>query len=210
MHCIPLLSFINHRNQSQLTGQDLPSWTLGLHNTSDRNEKARASQGTPQAALLLPKQTISTVPSRTPLVRGLLIDQTSALGPILETRSSWSPTHDFVTANAQVADCASTNYETPKVLRQSACALVAGPSNVEHYKVRNIPLGFRSWSKTAQSWWARCDTRLGCVRSNFHGRVPRAMDLSHRKRIAGSVYVLLVCRKAIRSLFSMRPAGLAS
>jgi hypothetical protein len=117
-----LLGFIDHKDQSSVTGQKLPSWVLDLHDSRLSTEMASRLGPKYYAGRHSPSQNLSQTSSDTLAIKGLSLDQVLTVGPIYGRATE--PRH-FVQSSAHVAGCLLLNNARGKNLQHFARTLVA-------------------------------------------------------------------------------------
>jgi hypothetical protein len=117
-----LLGFIDHKNQACVTGENLPSWVLDLHDDRSSTEMAGRLGPKYYAGRGSPSQNLSQTSSKVLAIKGLTLDQVIAVGPVC-TRAT--ELRDFVQSSANFAGCLLLNNAYGKELQRFARTLVA-------------------------------------------------------------------------------------
>lgn len=123
------LSIVHHWDQSDVNGNELPSWTPDLRRKGDRthepydfNPRFNACPDSPGFR----QHDISPIPSNTLILRGTTIDDVVFVGPVLSFGSTWLQDLEFVELSAEVALVEALENEESEGTRRFARTLVAG------------------------------------------------------------------------------------
>lgn len=139
-----LFRVIDHQTQAAVLGRDLPSWVLSLDNTHVGKEAVILTDQY-NSSRHLPDQELSMASSDILTIEGLIIGQTTAVGPVGEHGSDWATTKRFVRESAEVADCIPSDSGNIENLQIFSRTLIAGMLGTRHHVAMGMPDEFISW-----------------------------------------------------------------